>query len=302
MAGTRAARGLVKGLAVGAGALGVVLPAAAGLLTEIFMRIPAGMRPRPDERLARGLGEWSAAEIRTEEGLALRGWFARAAKPNGGAAILLHGVADSRRGTLLQARMLREAGYAVLLPDSRAHGVSEGPVATFGVLEREDVRRWCDWLAAQPGVERIYGLGISMGAAVILQSLAVEPRLRAVAAESPFYDFRAIGRRRLAQITRFEAPLVHAPMVEFGRYYAKLRRGVDLAEASPAAALRGERRPVLLIHGTADTNIPLSHSRDLARANPGVELWEVPGARHVMCYRAAPEEYRRRVLELFSRQ
>jgi dipeptidyl aminopeptidase/acylaminoacyl peptidase len=292
---------VLKRLAVAAGALIALLPVAAGLLTEMFMRVPAGFRPQPEERLARELGEWTDAEIRSREGLALRGWFARAEKPNGGAAILLHGVADSRRGTLGQARMLRDAGYAVLLPDSRAHGVSEGEAATFGVLERDDVKRWCDWLSAQPGVERLYGLGISMGAAVILQSLAVEPRLRAVAAESPFYDFRAIGKQRLAQITGLEFPPLYAPLVEFGRYWVKMTKGVDLAQASPAEALRGERRPVLLIHGTADGNIPIGHSRDLARVNPRLELWEVEGAHHAFCFRAAPEEYRRRVLAAFSR-
>jgi dipeptidyl aminopeptidase/acylaminoacyl peptidase len=293
-------KGAAKRLAVAAAAFIFFLPLAAGLLTESLMHIPPGFRPQPELKLAQALGEWSEAEIRAVDGIALRAWFARPEQPNGGAVILLHGVADSRRGTLLQARMLREVGYAVLLPDSRAHGVSEGDLTTFGVLEREDVRRWCDWLSAQPGVRRVYGLGISMGAAVLLQSLPVEPRLRAVVAESSFFDFRAIGKHRLRQITHIPAEWLHAPLVECGRLYVRWTKDVDLEQASPAAGIRDERRPILLIHGTADSNIPIAQSRALKRVNPAVELWEVPGAHHAFCIHAAPEEYKRRVLAFFA--
>jgi hypothetical protein len=289
-------KGVLRRLAVAAAAFAFFLPLAAGLLTESFMHIPPGFRPQPESRYAEALGDWSEAEIRAADGIVLRAWSARPEKPNGGGVILLHGVADSRRGTLLQARMLREAGYAVLLPDSRAHGVSEGDVTTFGVLEKDDVRRWCDWLAEQPRVERLYGLGVSMGAAVLLQALPVEPRLRAVVAESPFFDFREIGKHRLRQVARVSAGW----LVECGRLYVRWTKNVDLGLASPAAAVRGEKRPILLIHGTADSNIPISHSRGLKRLNPAVELWEVPGAHHAFCIHAAPEEYKRRVAAFFE--
>ena len=48
------------------------------------------------------------------------------ARPNGAAAIVLHGVGDTRLGVLGQARFLLDAGYTVLTPDSRGHGASGG--------------------------------------------------------------------------------------------------------------------------------------------------------------------------------
>jgi uncharacterized protein len=69
---------------------------------------------------------------------------------------------------------------------------------------------------------------------------------------------------------------------------------------SPANAVRSTRVPILLIHGTADTNVPPSHSRALHALNPTMTgLWEVPGALHVSALTAAPKEYEERVVAWF---
>jgi hypothetical protein len=64
--------------------------------------------------------------------------------------------------------------------------------------------------------------------------------------------------------------------------------------AAPTVTLRDSATPVLLIHGTRDTNIPPAQSRELHAVNPGTtELWEVPGAIHVAAMSAEPQAYRR---------
>jgi pimeloyl-ACP methyl ester carboxylesterase len=61
--------------------------------------------------------------------------------------------------------------------------------------------------------------------------------------------------------------------------------------------VRATQVPILLIHGTADTNVPPRHSRALHALNPqATELWEVPGARHVGSLAAQPEAYERKVV------
>src|SRR5579862_1557508 len=78
--------------------------------------------------------------------------------------------------------------------------------------------------------------------------------------------------------------------------------GLDLKQASPAAALRGVTIPVLLIHGTNDRNIPMRHSEELHRLNPGAtRLSIVPGATHAVALSVCPEEYVRTVLEWFEK-
>src|SRR6267378_4449626 len=78
-------------------------------------------------------------DVRASDGELLRGWKVRAAKPNGNWILVYHGVADNRMGILEHARMLLLAGYSVVMMDSRAHGASEGAMATYGWLERNEM-------------------------------------------------------------------------------------------------------------------------------------------------------------------
>jgi dipeptidyl aminopeptidase/acylaminoacyl peptidase len=68
--------------------------------------------------------------ITAPDGAVLKAWFAQPDHPNGAAVILLHGVADNREGVLGFGSMFLRHGYAVLLPDSRAHGESGGALPT----------------------------------------------------------------------------------------------------------------------------------------------------------------------------
>jgi fermentation-respiration switch protein FrsA (DUF1100 family) len=58
---------------------------------------------------------------------------------------------------------------------------------------------------------------------------------------------------------------------------------------------------VLLIHGLADRNIPPYHSDLIQMRSPtSVVVWKVPGAVHTGAYKAAPDEFDRRILEWFT--
>jgi fermentation-respiration switch protein FrsA (DUF1100 family) len=223
------------------------------------------------------------------------------AENNGGAVLLLHGVGDTRLGMTSHAEYLLRAGYAVLLSDSRGHGTSGGDLVTYGLREGRDAAQWAQWMTAQPGVQRTYALGESMGAAVAIQSLAWKPGLQAIVAECPFARFSEIALYRVSQrASGVLAPLA-PPIVAVALWYALRRYGVDLMRATPTAALRDSTTPVLLIHGTRDTNIPPVQSRELHGVNPGTtELWEVPDAIHVAAMSAEPQAYRRRVLAWFA--
>src|SRR5207249_4052386 len=85
-------------------------------------------------------------QITAADGATLNGWYLRPHHSNGRDVLLLHGVQDNREGVAGFAPMLLDRGYGVLLPDSRAHGESGGELATYGLLEADDIRRWVDRL------------------------------------------------------------------------------------------------------------------------------------------------------------
>jgi fermentation-respiration switch protein FrsA (DUF1100 family) len=262
-------------------------------------------RPKPDpgdaQALVQGTGAtWQAVQAAALDRALLDGWVFTPREPNGAAAILFHGVADTRAGVLGHAGFLLRAGYTVLAPDARGHGTTGGAIITYGLREAGDVHAWAEWLFRNRAVNRLYGLGESMGAAILLESLPAEPRFRAVVAECPFARFEEVAYDRLSQQTGAPTP-VFWPIVKLGFAWARLRYGVDLRQASPEAAVRNSTIPVLLIHGDRDTNIPLRHSRELHAANDrSTVLWEVHGAHHVDCMATEPAAYQEKVLRWFQ--
>ena len=161
-----------------------------------------------------------------------------------------------------------------------------------------------DWLREVRRPGRLFGLGVSMGASILLQSLTEEPRFCAVVAESPFASFREIAYDRMGQpfgAGPWLGRLFLRPVVESGILYARFKYGVDLERASPEEALRRVRTPVLLIHGVRDRNIPVRHSRRIMEHGFGnVSLWEAPEADHARVLGSRPQEYERRVTEWFG--
>lgn len=251
------------------------------------------------DALARNTGStWDDVRVSAGDGVSLDGWRFTPRQPNGSVVMLLHRIADNRLGMLAHASFLLRNGFSVLLPDLRGHGASGGELTTYGIKEADDVRSWAD-LLLHDHTTRLYGIGQSLGAAVLVQSLKTEHRFRAIVADSPFATFEEIAYDRMHQLSGIPNP-VFWPLIRFAFSYADLRYGIDLSRASPFAVIRQTSVPILLIHGAVDTNIPVRHSQQLHAASPGTsQLWIVEGADHVGSLSTAADTYVRNVLAWF---
>jgi pimeloyl-ACP methyl ester carboxylesterase len=237
------------------------------------------------------------------DGVMLRAWNLQPRNNFGNAVILSHGLSDNRAGMVVYAQFFLRHGYDVLMPDARAHGISDGNIATYGIRESDDLHRWLDWLDLNEHPACIYGFAESMGAAGLLQSLQSESRFCAVAAESPFSTFREIAYDRIGQFFHTGPWLgrtILRPIVECTFVYAKWRYQLNFDLGSPEKAVESTKVPIFLIHGLLDRNIPIRHSRKIAAANRNVVLWEVPGADHCGAIGVAPIELERRVTDWFQ--
>jgi pimeloyl-ACP methyl ester carboxylesterase len=260
-----------------------------------------------DQRRATEIANSNASDltdigIPANDGVILRAWNLQPRKNVGNAVILSHGLSDNRAGMMAYAQFFVRHGYDVLIPDARAHGMSGGQVATYGIRESNDLHRWLDWLELNEHPACIYGFAESMGAAGLLQSLQSESRFCAVAAESPFSSFREIAYDRVGQFFhtgRWLGRTIFRPVLECAFIYAKWRYHLNFDIESPEQAVESTKVPVLLIHGQLDSNIPVRHSRKIAAGNRNVALWEVRGADHCGAIGVAPVELERRVTEWF---
>jgi pimeloyl-ACP methyl ester carboxylesterase len=237
--------------------------------------------------------------IAARDGVSLGAWYYVPNTPNGKAVILLHGIGSNRQDMVPLGYMFLRSGYSVLEPDLRGHGVSGG-LATYGVLEEDDVRVWLNWLGKNGNSPPVYGFGASLGAAVLLESLKHETRFRAVVAESSYFDFPSIARERIARMLPAGTKWISFPFVESGIAWARWRDGIDLQKASAAEGLQATKVPVLLIHGLADDKTSPANSRRLAALNPAVQVWLVPGSHHADAWTTARPEFESRVTGWFS--
>lgn len=241
--------------------------------------------------------------IPASDGSSLEAWNIRPRQNNGDAVILLHGLSDNRIGMIGYAEMLVNHGFTILMPDARAHGASGGAIATYGLLEADDIRLWFDWLRQHQHPNCIFGFGESMGAAQLLQSLQTETRFCAVAAESPFSTFREIAYDRVGQFFGTGPWLGRTllrPVAEIAFAYAHQHYKLNLETVSPLKAVTTTHVPVFLIHGQQDGNIPVRHSRMIAAHNSSVAVWEVPGADHCGAISVAPQEFEKTLISWFA--
>lgn len=293
--------GPVRWLIAGACAVFLLLGAALGEIAMRTPHTPPGERESADAAaIARAAGRrLDTVAIEPDPGVRLRAWFIDGATPQAPTVLLLHGVAANRGHAVGLMRLFAAEGMAVLAPDARGHGESGG-TASFGARERDDIARWMDFAQIRRPRTCIVGVGVSMGAAQLLQAVSLgDRRLCGVIAEASFSSFREVAYDRVGQFVG-DGPWLGRwalrPAVEVAFLYVLMRSGADLRRASPVEAIRGARIPMLLIHGAADDNIPLRHVRALAAANPAAQVWIVPNAGHYGAWRAAPTEYPRRVL------
>jgi alpha-beta hydrolase superfamily lysophospholipase len=241
-------------------------------------------------------------DVRAPDGILLRGWKVRPANPNGDWVLVFHGVADNRMGVLEHARVLLLAGYGVVMMDARAHGASEGPIATYGWLERDDTRAIIDVLESSERPRHLFALGESMGAGIALQSAGLDSRIEAVVAEASFANLREAaydyaGLRRYPWLGK----TLLAPGTWTLIYRGESIAGFSAAEVSPEKSVAGRAFPVFLICDADDVALPCRHSeRIYAAARGPKQLWVVPGAFHTAALGFRPDEFRRRVLSFFA--
>jgi len=241
-------------------------------------------------------------EVSASDGAKLRGWKVRAENPNGDWVLILHGVGDNRCSQTGYARFMLARGYGVVMMDSRAQGESEGAMASFGWMERNDARLIDDAILAAEPVRHLFYFGESMGGAIALQAAAVDVRIAGVVAEDPFSNLREVTYDYAGlQFSPLLGKTLFRPATIMALSQVEKECGFKATDVSPEDAVAARPFPILLICGTEDHKIPCRHARRIFRHAIGPkELWVVNGAGHTMAYGVAHEEFEKRVLGFFA--
>jgi alpha-beta hydrolase superfamily lysophospholipase len=196
------------------------------------------------------------------DGLAYSLWLP-SGRPRGG-VVILHGAGSCKESHHDYARVLIATGLAAVTFDQRGHGESDGPM-DGRVLD--DVASMAELLSEACGPELPIALrGSSMGGYFAILSAPVVGA-RAVVAICPASG-EGLRRGVNAGTLRFDA---NGPALD------SFLASYDLHEELSSLEI-----PVLLLHAAGDEQVPVEHSRELAKGlrSEASRLIVVPGGHH----------------------
>ncbi len=237
-------------------------------------------------------------ELITSDGVPVAAWFI---PPAGGIAegekvpamILVHGLTANRADMLERADILTRHGYAVLAFDLRNHGESGGDVTTLGYTEVNETRAAFDYLLTRTDIDpqRIGLLGHSLGAVIAIRAAAQIPEIALLVSESGFISVQENAGEIIPVLTGQAAGSLVGWFVdrEAGVPVSEVNSLVDVAKIAP--------RPILLIHGEADSIVSVNNSRRLFEAaGEPKELFTIPNGGHADFIQTDPVGYEERLI------
>jgi len=214
----------------------------------------------------------------------MRGHLSQTALPihgSPGTVVMLHGRGGMKEDMFPIAERFVAAGFRCIAYDARAHGKSGGHFTTYGIRETEDLGTVLDTALATFGeeLEPFVAFGNSLGAAVTLQALPKEPRLKSAVVVSPFADLNGLAHRAVRNvISPWTPPILTHTMVSFGGW----RAGFSPSAIRPVKEAAKIKVPVMVVHGERDRVIPPAQGLLVFEAmRQPVKVWrEVPGGYH----------------------
>jgi uncharacterized protein len=258
-----------------------------------------------DMKACSSQGARAGNEVVTSDGVRIAGWYipaANGAGPTAATVVLVHGWAANKSEVLRYAVPLH-ATFNVVAFDLRDGGRSTGTESTFGLREPADLKAIVDWLVRAKQPAHIAVMGNSMGGATAVRAAATDQRIEALILDSMHARVVDVLARRL-EVDAGHPALPGTPAVLVGVW---LRTGLNLMDADPIKAIPAlGRRPILLLHGTADANdLPARSVYDIEReakaAGVPVELHMCEGATHGKVIDTCPVDWGRWSVEFLNR-
>ncbi|QLY34926.1 alpha/beta fold hydrolase [Nocardia huaxiensis] len=263
----------------------------------------------------------TASSLRTLDGLQLAATLATPDQPTDSAVVLVHGGGVTREEGGFFTRLaasLADAGVASLRFDLRGHGDSEGRQEDLTIATiLNDIRVSLAALKEATGARELALLGASFGGGITAYYAAKRPgELSRLVLLNPQFDYkkRTIDSRDYwtnemiddehAKELNDTGAVQFTPTLKHGRPLLN-----EVFWVKPNEVLGEIKAPTLIVHGNADTLVPIDGTRAaLAQFTAPVELVEVEGSQHGFAVHDDPQylnpksqEYQTFVIETVAR-
>ncbi len=215
------------------------------------------------------------------------------------AVIILSGRTESLRYGYYFAKPYVEAGFNLLVVDSRCHGHSDGRFITVGFEESKDTLAWSRLLCEKYGVKTILYHGICIGAAagmLAITSPDCPKEVSGLVAEGMFPRFRESMRNNMKQRKRLMFPVLQLVMLHF-----RLTTGHTMRRG-PANYITSMTKPLLMLHSRADKASTIDNARKMFASCPSDRktMVEFDHAAHSMLRITDTEKYDSAITEFLN--
>lgn len=244
----------------------------------------------------------SETVFRSLDGTVLCGTAVVPAAPSERAVVLVHGGGVTREeGGFFRrvAEGLADAGVASLRFDFRGHGASEGPqeaLTLAGVAN--DIRAAVRQVRLETAATETSVLGASFSGGVTAMFAARHPdQVRRLVLINPLFNYkgRLIEEKPYWSDDQIDTAagrelsergfVAHSPSFRLGRPLLN-----ELFYLRPQDELDRVLAPTLIIHGTGDTFVPISSSREhVTKIRAETKLIEIDGAQHGIAVHDDPQ-------------
>lgn len=238
--------------------------------------------------------------ITAEDGTALIGRYWGCDEPKR-LIVAMHGWRTSwSRDFGAVAEFLHGNGCAILFAVQRGQGESGGDNMGFGTVEGSDCVRWLDWLN-QKITKRLpaYLLGVSMGATTVMMCAGMElpSNVCGIIADCGFISAKEIWKH----VVEKNLHLSYKIREKRANDLCRQRIGCDADTHSTVDALSAGKTPVLFIHGSSDTFVPIEMTyKNYMACSAPKRLAVIPGAGHARSSWVDPDTYRKAISDFWN--
>ena len=232
--------------------------------------------------------------IITRDSINLSGFLTYASKDNAkGTIILLHGIRAYKEHFSPLAAELARQGYNTLAFDLRAHGSSGGNYCTFGYYEKYDIVAAVDFLIHEEQLQDIGIWGQSLGGAIALQTMSIDHRIKYGIIESTFSSFRLVAHDYISRLTGIDVPIFSNYLIDRAGKIGNFNPD----DIIPYKDCEKILQPVLLVHGSKDDRISISHAHENFNHLESNEKYflEIEGANHLNVWKKGGKSYMDRI-------
>lgn len=240
--------------------------------------------------------------IESFDGLKLSALYVKNKVETNKIVIFSHGYSANASSMILYAPTYYDLGYDIISIDNRAHGKSEGNVIGMGCLDSKDMIGWINKAIEIKGDDcKIVLHGVSMGGTTVcsVSNKDVDKNVKAIISDCAYDNAEDV----YTHLLKNEYNLPKFPIINALESVCKIRGKYLLSDVDITSSVSNSKIPILFIHGSEDTFVPLYMTENLYNATPQDkrELFIVEGASHAASIIINRDEYIKKITDWINK-